>query len=365
MLSNHAKGAVLFASIYFIVLLLSSALFFYKPALASANPSVTNSVMATPTAGASSSRIETLVAELLLLSGLVIAEMRHKLLSRTYTLLKKHIGNMHPLLRAFLSIAIGIELLFLVFRDYGLVIALFFLINCGAISLIWMAFMRRASLRQAVPVLISFVSFFILWPFAILFASGNIISEVLVEFFYLPVFFLVAVLAMRNPTKNRLNFMAFVFSISIPPLLGTLFLPLYAIILLGIFSVYDFIAVFWTKHMGFMASRLLSMNIPEAFLIGDFDLIKERLRGIDKKAPQLPEGVDRPLIFGVGDAILPSVVISAFALGGHFYLGFVVTAGATVGVVANLLVLRMRKSILPALPLIFIFMMAALLLAQP
>ncbi|MEM0142521.1 MAG: presenilin family intramembrane aspartyl protease, partial [Candidatus Parvarchaeum sp.] len=125
-----------------------------------------------------------------------------------------------------------------------------------------------------------------------------------------------------------------------------------------------FIAVFLTKHMQFMAQKLLSMNVPEAFMIGDFDKIKERIASLGnniKNNNKAFEGIDKPLIFGVGDAVLPGIVISSLVLSGSLFIAILATIGAIVGVVANLWVLRLKKRVLPALPLIFSFMIIIIL----
>jgi len=107
--------------------------------------------------------------------------------------------------------------------------------------------------------------------------------------------------------------------------------------------------------MGFMAKKLVAYNIPEVFIIGDIELAKARIAklndGIDKT--KIPESI-RPLIIGVGDAVLPAVVIAAFVFGKLSMYGFMATIGASLGIFFNMKVLNKYRGVIPALPLILI-----------
>ena len=107
--------------------------------------------------------------------------------------------------------------------------------------------------------------------------------------------------------------------------------------------------------MGFMAKKLVSYNIPEVFIIGDLELAKTRIAelnaGIDKT--KIPESI-RPLIIGVGDAVLPAVVIAAFVFGKLPIYGLMAAIGASLGIFLNMKVLNKYRSIIPALPLILV-----------
>ena len=362
MISNHAKGAILFASIYVIVFFLSTIIYVSKPGLVRSNPAIANAVISTPTVSKSTSNVGLLGAELVAITMIAVAEMRYKVLTKLYRKLKKYLGHMHELgTAARIIIALGIWIFVLL--DLGFVWFIFLFINSIGVLIAYYALFNKLPRKQFISIFITFMGFFILWPFSFLFAGQNVILLIFLEFAYIPVMFLFAGLIMRHPTKNRINLLSFLFSILLPPILATLFLPVYAVILLGIFSAYDFIAVFWTKHMGFMAQKLLALNIPEAFLIGDFNQIKKRLKTINKPSQSPGYQPNRPLIFGVGDAVLPGMVISSFVLAGIPYLAIASVIGAIAGVIANLGVLRIRQHILPALPLIFSCMMIGIAIA--
>ncbi|MEM4098048.1 MAG: presenilin family intramembrane aspartyl protease [Candidatus Micrarchaeaceae archaeon] len=363
MLSNHNKGTILFATIYISVFLLSGLLALSKPILIQANPSVANAVITAPTVSRSSSNIRILVIEIIIISILAFAEMRYKALSRLYAFLIRKTKKYKSVIYT-LEIFIAIGISYYLLEISGIAWFLFLIINAIGIYIVYRILLRKLGLKALVPVFITFLSFLIMWPFILLIVGKISILLLFLEFAYFPVVFLISTLVMRHPTKNRINAVAFSFSVLLPPIIGTLFIPIYAVGLLAIFAIYDFIAVFLTKHMQFMAQKLLSLNVPEAFMIGDFEMIKKRVTSLGKNAKddKVFEGIDRPLIFGVGDAVLPGVVISSFVLAGGWLIAIFATVGAIVGVVANLWVLRIKKRVLPALPLIFSFMIIVILI---
>ncbi|MEM0148433.1 MAG: presenilin family intramembrane aspartyl protease [Candidatus Micrarchaeaceae archaeon] len=360
-ISNHNKGAILFAIIYINVFLLSGLVEFGRPALIKSNPLVANAVIATPTAAQSSSTVEILVIEIIIISAIVLAEMRYKFLSKLYIILmrlKKHWLIMDTIL-AFMLIGSGYYLL----KTSGMALFLFWTINFLGIYIVYAILLRKLKLRALMPIFITFISLLILWPFILLLVGKTLILLLFMEFAYFPLAFLISALIMRNPTKNKLNAIAFSFSVLLPPTIGMLFVPIYAVGLLAIFAIYDFIAVFFTKHMQFMAQKLLALNAPEAFMIGDFEMIKKRIASLGKNAVEddtALKDIDKPLIFGVGDAVLPGIVISSFVSAGGWLIALFAAFGAIVGVVANLQVLKVKKRVLPALPLIFCFMVIAI-----
>ena len=367
--SNHTKGTLIFASIYILVFILASLIYVNKPVIIHSEPAVASQVLATPTSAQSTSAIGELIAEIVVVSIIAIAEMRYKALSRLSKWLADLMHRLNGRYTAILKIVMVFFMLVFMLHYLGIVWFVFLLVNFGGMFLAYHLLIRKLSFKQALPVYITFLSFFILWPFSFLFIGHSELLLILADFAYMPLAFLLSALVMRHPTKNRMNVMAFLFSVMLPPVIATLFLPAYAIILLGVFSIYDFIAVFWTKHMGFMAQQLLSMNIPEAFMIGDFGQIRERISKIDKTDrtgepnKPTPYSPSRPLVFGVGDAVLPGTVIASFALAGAHWLALVAVLGGIAGVMANLWVLRLKRHILPALPLIFGCMMVALAIA--
>ncbi|MEM0143092.1 MAG: presenilin family intramembrane aspartyl protease, partial [Candidatus Parvarchaeum sp.] len=277
-LSNLNKGAILFAAIYIIIFLLSGLLAFSKPLLIQSNPAVANAVITAPTASRSSFNVGIMIIEILVISVIVLAEMRYRALSKLYRILTNQFKKYQFIIYTLeIVIAIGISIILL---KISVFIFLFIIINGLGMFIVYRKLLKKANLKELIPVFITFLSFLILWPFVVLIIGSITLLLLFIEFAYFPVVFLISVLVMRHPTKNRINIIAFSFSVLLPPIIGTLFTPIYAVVLLAIFAIYDFIAVFLTKHMQFMAQKLLSMNVPEAFMIGDFDKIKERIASL-------------------------------------------------------------------------------------
>ncbi len=112
------------------------------------------------------------------------------------------------------------------------------------------------------------------------------------------------------------------------------------LILLALLAVYDFIAVYRTKHMITLAEGVIDMKTPILFVIPkrrDYSFIKE---GIGK----LADGGERAaFIIGMGDMIMPSIlVVSANVfLKGYRVFGLVnlPALGAIIGSLAGLVVL--------------------------
>ena len=365
--SNYTKGAVLFAAIYLLVFLLSTGFSSVRTAAAS-NPILAHSsVVSTPTAATSALGLWVLIVEILAVSAIALAEMRFQALSRVMRYLRERLKNMHPALMKIVGFLTFMGLDFLVFAHWGADWWLFFTINFTPVVILTGIYSDHfASLRGALPILIVFISFFVLWPLTLVLVHGNYIVLFLAEFAYIPLAYLASILLMRKPTQLKMNSVAFFFSISLPLAIGTLFTPLWAILLLAIFALYDFVAVFITKHMGFMAQKLLALSIPEAFMIGDIKWVKKRLSLLRKgqdASKAIPEA-RRPLIFGVGDAILPSISISSFVYAGLPAYALAAAIGCIIGVVFDLEVLRLKKKVLPALPLICMSVLAALAVAS-
>lgn len=368
MVSNYAKVTTLFAIIYCLILVVSGGL----AALKSASPASAHAPVPTATQSGSSSTLAVLLAELLAISLLVIAEMRFGLLTKSYGFIKRYLHGWS--MPVFSAAAFAAESLAVLYYG-GLGWFEFAFINIGGIYIIWAIFLRKDKLLQDMPIYITFLLFFILWPYCVSILRGSgALPLAFLLFAYLPATFLFSVLLMRRPTQFRMNAVAFSFAIMLPPFIGTLFIPIYAVILLGIFSVYDFLAVFVTKHMQYMAKKLLSVNMPEAFIIGDLELARARIRAIgtdndpkqkDAQKTQIqarnaiPDS-ERPVIIGVGDAVLPGIVISSFMLGGMPTYAILATIGCIAGVLLNLFVLKRIKRVLPALPLIFVSILALL-----
>ncbi len=113
-----------------------------------------------------------------------------------------------------------------------------------------------------------------------------------------------------------------------------------------IMAIYDYIAVFRTKHMVSMAKEIIQKEM--SFTV----TAKERL----------PSGKESRLDLGTGDLALPVMVeVAAYQI--HPLLAFATMAGATAGVSFVLVYAWRKKIFLPAIPFIFSGIMVSVLAA--
>lgn len=149
-----------------------------------------------------------------------------------------------------------------------------------------------------------------------------------------------------------------------------------------ILAIYDFIAVFITKHMVTMGNAMYNMNL--AFLVGTNDaealprhrLSREELgkltphRAAFEKQGSLLKDLDRqklvPMVarraLGNGDLAVPLMAaVSAYRISWSFVPSLVVVVGATAGLIATFMILNRYKRALPAIPPLFIGITLAML----
>ena len=132
-----------------------------------------------------------------------------------------------------------------------------------------------------------------------------------------------------------------------------LILPVIAIIiLLLVLSVYDFIAVFKTKHMVKMFSSLMKKGTPLAVIIPEKfgDVGSSVHTAITTKISRAPDK-RKFVMLGTGDLVFP--IILAVSVFGEFSLlhSLFVVAGSLIGIVIIHLLLTSKKfKALPALP---------------
>ncbi len=117
---------------------------------------------------------------------------------------------------------------------------------------------------------------------------------------------------------------------------GFSFSFLASLVFFFLMAIYDYIAVFRTKHMVSMAKEIIKKDM--SFTI----TAKERL----------PSGKETRLDLGTGDLALPIMVeVSAYQI--HPLLSLITLAGATAGVTFVLVYAWKKRVFLPAIPFIF------------
>lgn len=246
-------------------------------------------------------------------------------------------------------------------------------------SFILILFSRRSNSGRFfyfVEAYILFIStFFIFWiisrlatdaPLFSLFGSSITTSAVIAAAMS------VALVIAKNKWQKLRNFAAILASAGVGALLG-INLPFYfAFIFMAFLAVYDFIAVFITKHMITMAKAVLEKNL--AFLVGvneieavsksDFSSSELREYSKEKKlfakqhaheAKHIESLAGKGMVpvlarveLGTGDLVMPLMVaVSAFP---NIKLSFFIVFGAIFGLVLTMLILKRYKRALPAIP---------------
>ncbi len=183
----------------------------------------------------------------------------------------------------------------------------------------------------------------------------------------------------KNKRPRLANLAAITASIGIGVVIGT-FLDgfILAYLFMAIIALYDYIAVFITKHMQVMAKELASRNL--AFLIGssDTEIIPSRMvTKKDKKefrekvdVKEIKDPVLKKLIkegklpvysqvaLGAGDLALPLVLTAGayVSFPNTLFVPLMTVVGSMAGLVATMYLLKEYKIALPAIPPLFAFM---------
>jgi presenilin-like A22 family membrane protease len=259
--------------------------------------------------GANQNTVETLTAEIIILSIFAILEMKFHLISRLAKIwwVRLLFFALPVLLLAYIAIyalglALGLALT-------GLAIA--------AIIGVYIVVARLTKKYMLAGILICFtfmICYLLLAPTSnLLTSSPN--TQLIINIIYMALMVVCAVCAMwelghSKSLKNLLNLMAAISCISFSIYFGMIINVVYIAILLAIFTCYDFIAVFITKHMQFMGGKLVSQMVPAMFMWGDEKELNEKLKKLGEGKPIAPpkKGPQKSnsILLGSGDIALPS-----------------------------------------------------------
>lgn len=179
----------------------------------------------------------------------------------------------------------------------------------------------------------------------------------------------------KSKTNRNRNLVTMIASIGAGVFIGVSigisfgFLMLYA--MLGIFAVYDYLAVFVLKFMIPFAKEASNRNL--SVMIGSSDMeILPKGQGVSKMKKEdiakissqevksaIAEGsvpMVSSIMLGNGDIILPMVLATgAYAIYANFFLSAMIIAGAGTGLLVTMALLRRYKVGLPAIPPLFAF----------
>ncbi len=168
------------------------------------------------------------------------------------------------------------------------------------------------------------------------------------------------------------NITAMIASVGVGLVLGLSFSFLAAVIFMIILAVYDFIAVFITKHMIALGNMAISKNLSFLVMVNEVEAVplsslsasqKKEYERTKKDIVKQNGSVIRKLVdsnmvpfmartaLGTGDLAMPLMLaIAAYKVHLNFILSFVIIIGAIFGLVLTMLILRRYKRALPAIP---------------
>lgn len=200
----------------------------------------------------------------------------------------------------------------------------------------------------------------LLFAFLIVTGSSTVFSTILPGLIALGLAFLLAGLRFWKPIVLVQN-ICLIFAIAgVGPQLAMFFRTTTVIIVLVLASIYDYIAVFKTKHMVKMFEGISSYGTPFALIIpsrgGMMDKVSRNPLKDKKEVP------DAFYMVGTGDVAFPAVF--SVALLGDFGLlaALASIVGSLVGLLVDQYIVEKRGIALPALPAISFFAIIAFLL---
>lgn len=226
-----------------------------------------------------------------------------------------------------------------------------------------------------------------MWQFLIAFLVGTVVVLLIIKyaksrmifsgFFYILIFLgcvaffdvfalgylglglaLIVVLLRRFMPSVLTHNLSIILAISgISSYIGLSFLPLQIIIMLVVLSVYDFIAVFKTKHMILMFKKMMENGANLAIIVPN--KLVGFLAGLDKARP----GEDF-IFLGTGDLAFP-IIFAVSVLRNSLLSSVLIIIGALIGVMAINLYFYFKKErrAFPALPPISVGMIVGYLVS--
>ncbi len=160
-------------------------------------------------------------------------------------------------------------------------------------------------------------------------------------------FILIPVFLWRKKPYILLHNILIVLGISgIGATIGVLFEPFHIVLLLLFFSIYDFIAVYKTKHMVKMAKEMIRTKAIMGFIIpSSFSLLLDDFSKKEK---------GEFAVLGGGDIAFPLFLcasVSTFSLWGAFFIALF----SSLGVILSFYIFLKKRKPIPALPPISFF----------
>ncbi|MGC8495718.1 MAG: presenilin family intramembrane aspartyl protease [Candidatus Micrarchaeia archaeon] len=180
-----------------------------------------------------------------------------------------------------------------------------------------------------------------------------------------------ALVAAKLKRPRLRNVTAIIASVGVGVILGISFSFIAAFIFMAILAIYDFIAVFVTKHMVALGNVALDRNLSFLVMVDEYKAVsasslsnKSRVEyEKDRKKLEEKGGILRDLAkkdmvpmsartaLGTGDLAVPLMLaVSAYKVYLNFTLSFVIIIGAVLGLIITMTILSRLKRPLPAIP---------------
>ena len=199
----------------------------------------------------------------------------------------------------------------------------------------------------------------------LLFGNGPILgigSAVILSF---------ALVVAKNKWQGLRNATVLISSMGAGLVLGLFFTFQLALIFMALLAIYDFIAVFITKHMITISNAAMSNNlaffidaneleaVPKSYLtrqdLTDYEKLRPKIKS---RFPAVGEFEKKSLLpvvanigLGNGDLGVPLMVaLSAYSFTMSFTLSIFIICGSALGLIITMLILRRYKRALPAIP---------------
>jgi presenilin-like A22 family membrane protease len=190
--------------------------------------------------------------------------------------------------------------------------------------------------------------------FQILFAGMVLIGSSRVFGLFLPPIFaemiaiILVILRFYHPTIVMQNISMMLAIGGVGPSIAMLFGAKTIAIMLALVAVYDYVAVFKTKHMVKMFKGMLKHDVPFTFII------PEKGRHQDKIATKLVDNQGKRICYmlGSGDVAFPAVFAVALLADFGIFLMIASILGATCGLILDQIIVINYKKPIPAMPAI-------------
>ncbi len=203
-------------------------------------------------------------------------------------------------------------------------------------------------------------------------AFSNLFGNSTISVFVVAAILALGLVVAKYKQPRLRNLTAMIASVGVGLVLGLSFSFIAAMVFMIILAVYDFIAVFVTKHMIALGNMAISKNLSFLIMVNEVEAVplnflstaqKKEYAKTKKEIIRDNKGIVTRLVnsdmvpfsartaLGTGDLAMPLMLaIAAYKVNLNFILSFVIVLGALLGLVITMLILRKYKRALPAIP---------------